>query len=285
MFSNVAEAPSRYRASGEIASSSPQQEIVRFDRVLTRLGDQVIYDHISFSIKAGEFICILGPSGCGKSTALRLIGGLLQPDSGDVVIAGGTPANNWKRIAYVFQSPRLAPWRTALANVEMGMELRGGWTRNERRERALNALQLVGLHKEAARLPAQLSGGERQRIAIARALAVDPEIILMDEPFSALDPNTRALMRNELLELWNKTGKTVIFVTHDIDEALVLADRVLAFSRKPTRLERSLSIDQPRPRDLRCPTLHTIRDELLSWFSAMDIADGKIDCTEENLNA
>lgn len=255
-------------------STADHRESVSFSEVLTRFGDQVIYDHISFTVRSGEFVCILGPSGCGKSTALRLMGGLIQPDGGKVSVAGGPASENWQRIAYVFQSHRLTPWRTALGNVELGMELRGGWTQVERQARAMEMLTLVGLSSEGDRLPSALSGGERQRVAIARALAVDPEIVLMDEPFSALDPNTRTMMRRELLEIWRKTGKTIVFVTHDIEEALMLADRVLAFSRKPTRLDRDMELSEPRPRNLTTSlSLQNRRAELTAWFNSMGAGD------------
>lgn len=247
---------------------------IEFQDVLTQLGTQVIYDHISFRVQAGEFVCILGPSGCGKSTALRLMGGLLQADAGSVRVSGSPPADGWSRIAYVFQSPRLAPWRTALGNVTLAMELRSPHTRAQHRERALEMLQLVGLSHLANQYPATMSGGERQRVALARALAVDPEIVLMDEPFSALDPNTRHGLRAQLLELWSRTGKTIVFVTHDIDEALVLADRVLMFSRKPTRLDRVIEIREPRPRRINeSPELQARQKELVDWFVSMGAQD------------
>lgn len=256
---------------------------VIFRDVLTRFGEQVIYDNISFTVKAGEFVCILGPSGCGKSTALRLMGGLIEPDGGKISVAGGPISENWHRIAYVFQSHRLTPWRTALGNVELGMELRGGWSKSERRARAKEMLELVGLSSEGNRHPSALSGGERQRVAIARALAVDPEIILMDEPFSALDPNTRTMMRRELLEIWRQTGKTIVFVTHDIEEALMLADRVLAFSRKPTRLDREMELDECRPRDITTsPSLQNRRTELVEWFTSMGAGDELVDMEGTN---
>ena len=189
-------------------------------------GHEQIYDRLSFEIRRGEFVCILGPSGCGKSTSLRIIGGLLAADSGRITIDGRAPRDAWEEIAFVFQSPRLVPWRTALDNVMLGFELRfGSGEARQRKARASELLNLVGLAGDAGKYPSMLSGGERQRVAIARALAVDPKIVLMDEPFSALDPNMRARMRTEMEHIWSETGKTVVFVTHDIDEALQLADR------------------------------------------------------------
>ena len=209
--------------------------VIEFDHVTRAFGSEEIYRDLTFDIPKGEFTCIVGPSGCGKSTALRLIGGLIAATSGRITVAGLSPEQAWDRIAYVFQSPRLAPWRKAIDNVLLADELRFGRNRKAGRvEKAQDLLDLVGLADAAGKYPYMLSGGERQRVALARALAVDPDIILMDEPFSALDPNTRSKLRLEIIDIWRKTGKTIVFVTHDIDEALVLADRILVLSRKPT---------------------------------------------------
>jgi NitT/TauT family transport system ATP-binding protein len=243
-------------------------DIIRFAGVTTRFGRDVVYGDLSFSVRQGEFLCLLGPSGCGKSTALRLIGGLLDPDAGSVAIEHQTPHEAWDRIAYVFQSPRLAPWRNARDNVALAIELRTpGIGKAERRERAQLLLERVGLARDAEKLPRMLSGGERQRVAIARALAVEPEIILMDEPFSALDPNTREQLRAEITELWQQTGKTIVFVTHDIDEALVLADRIILFSAKPSRIVETIEIAETRPRTVAAsPALRALRERLLGAY-------------------
>ena len=224
---------------------------ISFERVGLTLGGERIYDSIDFGVGEGEFVCLLGPSGCGKSTALRIIGDLLRPDTGRVLVNGRPPAEGWSEIAFVFQSPRLAPWRNALANVLLGVELRFGAAaarRSAAKARAL--LALVGLSDAAAKYPLMLSGGERQRVAIARALAVDPSIILFDEPFSALDPNTRRRLRAEIERIWLETKKTILFVTHDIDEALILAERIVLLSNKPTRVLEEIRVAAPRPRDL-----------------------------------
>ena len=194
--------------------------IITFDNVGVSFGEERIYDRLSFDVRRGEFVCILGPSGCGKSTSLRLIGGLLDVDAGRITVDGRAPQDAWPEIAFVFQSPRLVPWRTALDNVLLGAQLRfGGGDKDRRRARANELLALVGLAGDTRKYPSMLSGGERQRVAIARALSVDPKIVLMDEPFSALDPNMRSRMRVEMERIWIETGKTVVFVTHDIDEA------------------------------------------------------------------
>src|SRR5262245_48038610 len=159
--------------------------IIVFEDVDVAFGEEKIYDRLRFDVRRGEFVCILGPSGCGKSTSLRIIGGLLDVNAGRVSVDGRAPREAWSDIAFVFQSPRLVPWRTALDNVLLGSALRfGGGDRERRRARATELLSLVGLASDARKFPSMLSGGERQRVAIARALAVDPKIVLMDEPFS-----------------------------------------------------------------------------------------------------
>lgn len=248
------------------------EAIVRFQDVTVRFGDELIYDQLSFDVQEGEFLCILGPSGCGKSTSLRLMGDLLAIQGGDIDIQGKPPADAWDRLAYVFQSPRLAPWRTALANVMLGMDLRfDALSKAEKKATAERLLDLVGLSADMRKFPAMLSGGERQRVSIARALSVDPDVILMDEPFSALDLNTRRRMRTEIIRIWQETRKTIVFVTHDIDEALVLADRILLLSNKPTTVLEVLTINEERPRDIdRTPSLRERRDHLVSLFQKLE---------------
>lgn len=246
--------------------------VINFADVAVELTGDRIYDALDFSVSSGEFLCILGPSGCGKSTCLRLIGGLLPASGGQVTVEGRSPADAWDQIAYVFQAPRLVPWRTALGNVMLAKELRFG--RGDKREREAQCralLDLVGLARDADKYPRMLSGGERQRVAIARALAVDPKIILMDEPFTALDLNTRRRLRAEMVGIWESTGKTIVFVTHDIDEALILADRVILMSNKPTRVLETISIKTPRPRTIEASTeLRGHRDHLYRLFRGLE---------------
>jgi NitT/TauT family transport system ATP-binding protein len=225
-----------------------------------------IFSNLTLSIAEGELVCLLGPSGCGKSSLIRLIGGLMEPTAGRVRVAGLPPHAARATLAYVFQSPRLVPWRTALDNVALAIELRNpAVAKVERRARAMELLQMVGLGADIGKYPAMLSGGERQRVAIARALAVDPDTILMDEPYSALDPETRRRMRADLIALWQLTRKTVIFVTHDLDEALELADRIVVFSGKPTRILDIVAVEAARPRaatesvPLRAAKAHLLR--------------------------
>ncbi len=249
-------------------------DILSFDDVLVHFGGEKIYDGLSFTVKSGEFLCILGPSGCGKSTSLRLMGNLLEAHGGEVSIAGLPPERGWDKLAYIFQSPRLVPWRTALGNVLLGMELRFENRSAIMRERGISLLNMVGLQNDMDKYPAMLSGGERQRVAIARALSVDPDIILMDEPFSALDLNTRRRMRSEIIRIWQETSKTIIFVTHDIDEALILADRVLLLSNKPTRTLETIVLDQPRPRVIeKSESLSRQKEHLISLFRTLEKQD------------
>jgi len=245
---------------------------ISFDNVALSFGGERIFDRVSFDVGESEFVCLLGPSGCGKSTSLRIIGDLLRPDGGRVEVNGRPPAESWSDIAFVFQSPRLAPWRNVLANVLLGVELRFGRAEAKRRaDRARALLALVGLADAAAKYPLMLSGGERQRVAIARALAVDPSIVLLDEPFSALDPNTRRRLRAEIERIWLDTKKTILFVTHDIDEALILADRIVLLSNKPTRVLQDIRVDAPRPRNVESdPRLRALRERLQDLFRSLE---------------
>ena len=195
--------------------------------LVVRFGDRAVLDGLTFTVDRGELLCVLGPSGSGKTTLLRAIGGLLRPTSGTVTVAGEPADRAWERSAYVFQAPRLVPWRSALGNVRLAQELRGGRANGE----AARYLEMVGLGSLADRYPAMLSGGERQRVALARALVVEPEVLLMDEPFSALDATTRTRLREELVRIWREQGRTIVFVTHDRAEADALATRQLSLAK------------------------------------------------------
>jgi len=200
---------------------------------------------IDLVVDASEFVCILGPSGCGKSTLLLIAAGLVPPTAGRVVFEG-TPAGH-PRTAMVFQEFALFPWRTVLHNVAFGLEVRGV-RRAERVERALAWIRQVGLAGFEDRYPHELSGGMRQRVGIARALCVDPAVLLMDEPLSALDAQTRQLLQVDILALWERSRKTVLYVTHNIQEAVFLADRVVVLSRRPGRVREILYVPFGRPR-------------------------------------
>lgn len=222
-----------------------------FNGVSTSFGRETVLSGISFAIGTGEFACVVGPSGCGKSTILRIIGNLLPEYTGEVRVADARPADAWRRLGYVFQSPRLVPWRVAWRNVRLGMELRVGGSvpRAELDRRAKAALDLVGLGQDMEKFPSVMSGGERQRVSIARALAVDPDVILMDEPLSAVDAYTKLRLRDEIIRIWRETGKTILFVTHDVDEAIYLADRIIVLSAKPTHVIGNYVLANDRPRD------------------------------------
>jgi len=237
---------------------------IRIDRLGVQFGAQSLYRDLSLSVERKEFLCIVGPSGCGKSTLLRLIGGLIERDSGEISVDGQAPATAWQSLSYVFQSPRLAPWRSAVENVMLAAELRFEHPdRTALRKKALELLALVGLSHDSEKFPSMLSGGERQRVAIARALIVEPDIILMDEPFSALDINTRGRLRNEIISIWSNTGKTIVFVTHDVEEAVSLADRIIVLTGKPSRVCETIAVAQTRPRDVRSNSeLASIRQQL-----------------------
>ena len=245
------------------AVSADQNPVVAFDDVTLRFGDETLYTGLNLDVRAGEFLCIVGPSGCGKSTTLRLMAGLLAPAEGAIRVEGRPAQDMREDFAFVFQNPRLVPWRNAAENVCLAASLRYGTSKRKAMDRAIRELGKVGLAKDTQKMPAMMSGGERQRVSIARALMVDPKIVLMDEPFSALDLRTRALMREEILALWKETQKTVIFVTHDVEEALVLADRIAVLSQKPTRLIETITIDASRPRQIETdPALQTVRSRL-----------------------
>lgn len=207
-------------------------------------------ENINLSVKQGEFISFIGPSGCGKSTLLRIIADLIQPTAGSVQVNGkpAAQARKDREYGFVFQSPTLYDWRTVLKNVQLPLEIMK-YSKEEREQRARDMLKLVELGGFEEKYPWQLSGGMQQRVSIARALAFEPGILLMDEPFGALDEMTRERMNNELLHIWGSiTNMTVIFVTHSIGEAVYLSDRVVVMSPRPGRISRVIDIDLPRPR-------------------------------------
>ncbi len=247
--------------------------MIDFENVRLSFGETLIIENLSFSIKKGEFFCVLGPSGCGKSTALRLIGDLLKNYSGKITISGKPPSECWQQMAYVFQNPRLLPWKNTLDNAAFGLEMRHPNISKERRnEIALKQLKKVGLANDIKKMPLMLSGGERQRVSLARALALEPEIILMDEPFSALDPNTRRLLRSQLVQLWQDIGMTIIFVTHDIDEALELGDKIIVLGTRPSKVEKIITPKEKRPRNVDiCEELRDIKKELILLFEKLAI--------------
>ena len=204
-------------------------------------------EHVEFSIARHEFVCLVGPSGCGKTTVLRIVAGLITPDSGQVTIDGVPVTGPGPDRAMVFQHSTLLPWADVLTSVAFGLELRG-MGRSERESIARDLIRSVGLEGFERHYPRQLSGGMQQRVGLARALAVNPDILLMDEPFAAVDAQTRRSLQDELLRLHADTRKTVLFVTHDIDEAVRLGDRVLLMSPRPGRIRETVVVSVPRPR-------------------------------------
>lgn len=203
--------------------------------------------NFSMSVARGEFVAIVGPTGCGKSTTLNMVTGLLRPTVGEVKVMGQPVRGIDPRIGFVFQADAVFPWRSVLDNVAAGPMFRGK-SKKEAHEMAADWIQRVGLGKFGGHYPHQLSGGMRKRVALAQTFINSPEILLMDEPFSALDMQTRTLMQDELLKLWSGTGGSVVFVTHDLEEAIALADRVFVLSARPGMLKRVYDIDLPRPR-------------------------------------
>jgi len=212
-------------------------------------GDLEALKQIDVAVEPGEFISVVGPSGCGKTTFLRMVAGLEPATSGTILIDGQPLRGPGNNRGFVFQNDSLLPWRTVLANALIGPEV-AGKVGDRERQRTLDLLKLVGLGGFENYYPRQLSGGMRQRVNLARALAIDPDVLLMDEPFASLDAQTREIMQTELLRIWEQGRKTVLFVTHQIDEAVFLSDRVLVFARRPGRLQENIEIKLPRPRAL-----------------------------------
>jgi len=210
---------------------------------------------VTLQVEDGEFLTIVGPSGCGKTTLLNLIAGLLRPDQGAIEVDGRPVTGPGPARAVVFQEAALLPWRTVLRNVELGLEMQHKYAKNEVGERARHFVQLVGLGDSAGHYPHQLSGGMRQRVNLARALVAEPDVLLMDEPFASLDAYTRESMGYELLRIWQETRKTVVFVTHSADEAILLSDRIIAMGTQPGRILEDLKVELPRPRSLEIRTL------------------------------
>jgi NitT/TauT family transport system ATP-binding protein len=228
--------------------------------------------HFDIEVREGEFLSIVGPSGCGKSTFLNVLLGLLRPDTGDVTVDGRRICGPGTDRAMVFQEFGLLPWRTVESNVELGLELKR-LPAEMRRDTSRRLIEMVGLAGFEGHYPHELSGGMKQRVGLARALATNPEVLLMDEPFAALDAQTRDLMQVELLRIWQQARKTVLFVTHQIEEAVYLSDRVMVMTKRPGNAKRMFDIGLPRPRDyemrvtpqfndLKLEIWQTLRDEI-----------------------
>lgn len=224
---------------------------VKIDHVVKKFngrnGEMVALNGVSLDIKENEFVCVVGPSGCGKSTLLNIIAGLLEPTSGSVTVDNKEVHGPGPERGVVFQQYALFPWLTVLKNVQFGLKLKGK-SEKEAREEAMKYLKMVDLEQFADSYPKELSGGMKQRVAIARAYAVNPQVLLMDEPFGALDAQTRTQLQTELLNTWEKEMKTCFFITHDVDEAIILAQRVVIMSARPGRIKEIVDINIPYPR-------------------------------------
>lgn len=220
-------------------------------------------EDMNLSIDEGEFVSFIGPSGCGKTTILRLIAGLEPPTEGEIFERGEKVEGPGSNRGMVFQEFALFPWRTVIKNIEFGLEIKG-IPKAERQKIALEYIDLVNLEGFEDAHPNELSGGMKQRVGIARALANEPDVLLMDEPFGSLDAQTRNIMQRELLNIWQKTNKTIIFVTHSVDEALFLSDRVIILTARPATNKKEFKIDLPRPRDRAGKEFARIRHEILA---------------------
>jgi len=225
----------------------------------TKSGNVVALDQTSFTVEEGEFVTILGPSGCGKSTILRVVAGLEEPTTGHVYLDGKEIKGPGPDRGMVFQSYTLYPWLTVKENIAFGLDLKGV-PKKQQDEIAYHYLELIGLKGFDKHYPIQLSGGMKQRVAIARALANDPEILLMDEPFGALDAQTRSIMQEILLKVWEESKKTILFITHDVEEAIFLGDSVYVMTARPGRLKKKITVPLPRPRDYH----NKVSDEFLA---------------------
>jgi NitT/TauT family transport system ATP-binding protein len=235
-------------------------------RYLRRGAEVHALENVNLQAEFGEFICVLGVSGCGKSTLLQLLGGLEPPSSGEIRIDGSKVVGPHPDSSIVFQEHGLFPWMNVRANVSFNLKARGVATA-QRRQRADQLIDMVGLSAFADKFPHELSGGMRQRVGIARALSTDPKLMLMDEPFGALDAQTRLIMQQELLRVWHADPRTILFITHGIDEAVLLADRIVVMTPRPGRVRRVMPVDLPRPRDPLSPAFNDCVQAVLSEIS------------------
>ena len=225
-----------------------------------------VLEHLSFEVHDKEFVCILGSSGCGKTTLLRLIAGLDEARSGSIILDGEEMKGPSPKVGFVFQEYSLFPWRRVIDNIAFGLEMKG-MGREERYRIAEHYLDLVNLAQFRNSYPSELSGGMRQRVAVVRALALDPILLLMDEPFGALDAQTRNMLQKELLGIWEKTRKTVVFITHSVDEAVFLSDRIIVLTPRPGRICRIFPVELPRPRDRTSVEFGQVRRDVLDLIN------------------
>ena len=241
---------------------------IRVNNLTKSFGDLTVLNDINFTIKKGELLAIVGPTGCGKTTFLNCLSKLMPTTKGEILIDGEVANPRKHNISYVFQEPTCLPWRTVRENVAYGMEIKGVG-KAEREDRANKIMELVGLSSCADLYPNQVSASMMQRIAVSRAFAVNPDLLLMDEPYGQLDVKLRYYLEDELVKLWRTLGSTVLFVTHNIEEAVYVAERILVLTNKPTSIKQEVIVDLPRPRDLIDPKFVEIRKlvtELIRWW-------------------
>jgi len=254
---------------GDASISSETSSIkIKVQDLTKSFGNLLVLDDISFNVGKGEFLSIVGPTGCGKTTFLNCLSKLMPTTKGNILIDGEEANPKKHNISFVFQEPTCMPWRTVKENVAYGMEVKG-FSKDKMEERLKYILDLVGLSDTADLYPNQVSASMEQRIAVARAFAVDPDLLLMDEPYGQLDVKLRYYLEDELVRLWKTLGATVIFVTHNIEEAVYVAERILVLSNKPTTIKAEVKVDLPRPRSLIDPRFVEIRKqvtELIRWW-------------------
>jgi ABC-type nitrate/sulfonate/bicarbonate transport system ATPase subunit len=231
-------------------------------------GNLLVLDRLNFSIYEGEFLCVVGPTGCGKTTFCNVVSRLLPETSGTITLKGDKVDPRKHNISFVFQEPSCLPWRTLQEDVSIGLEIRGA-PAGERERKVRAVIELVGLKGFENFYPHQISAGMKQRVAIARAFVTEPDLLLMDEPFGQLDTNTRFEIEKSLIEVWKETKRTIIFVTHNLEEAVYLAERILVMTQKPTRIKEEVRVGLPRPRNYADPEFARIRryvTDLVKWW-------------------
>ena len=254
-----------YLSSSPLSAVSGKIAVQKLTKIYKHrtLGEVVAFQDMSVAVKKGEFVCLLGPSGCGKTTLLMSIAGFEKPTSGRILVDGKEISGPGRDRGIIFQEYALFPWRTVWQNIAYGLEIQQLSTA-AREEKIHSYIDLVGLSEFSDHYPSQLSGGMKQRVAIARSLAVDPEILLMDEPFGALDAFTRSALQKETERIWGATDKTIVFVTHSIQEAVILADRVVVFTRRPAGIKGEVAITLSRPRDPLSPEFTELAKNVVS---------------------
>jgi ABC-type nitrate/sulfonate/bicarbonate transport system ATPase subunit len=234
-------------------------------RITKSFGDLLVLDDVKFDVTENEFLVLVGPTGCGKTTLANIIGGLAPPTVGQVLIDGEPVVTRKHNLSFVFQEPSCIPWRTLWDDVKIGLEIKGA-SKNSLKERVRRVIHLVGLDGFENYYPHQISGGMKQRVAIARAYATEPDLLLMDEPFGHLDAQTRYLMQIEIIRIWEEMKRTVLFITNNIEEAVFLAERIIIFSKRPTKIRGEIRLDLPRPRDNISPEFLAIRSRVSELF-------------------